>query len=87
MSLNAENDLLIKEHDERIRPVWKALIRAGVHILEGNEGEAYKLIKTLSPYITTDRVYEAVTGHLKFLLEATGHDTWKQKFTSILRVK
>lgn len=87
MSLNAENDLLIKEHDERIRPVWKALIRAGVHILEGNEGEAYKLVKTLSPYITTDRVYEAVTGHLKFLLEATGHDTWKQKFTSILRVK
>ena len=87
MALNAENDLHLKDHDERIRPVWKDLIRAGVHIIEGNEDEAYKLVKTLSPYITTDRVYEAVAGHLKFLLEATDHDAWKQKFTSILMVK
>ena len=87
MALNAENDLHLKDHNERIRPVWKDLIRAGVHIIEGNEDEAYQLVKTLSPYITTDRVYEAVAGHLKFLLEATDHDAWKQKFTSILMVK
>ncbi len=87
MSLNARYDLKQKEHDERIRPIWKDLIRAGVPIIEGKEDEAYKLVETLSPYVSTHRTYEAVTGHLKFLLEATGHEAWKQKFIGILKVK
>lgn len=87
MSLNAEDDLDKKEHDERIRPIWKDLIRSGVHIIEGDEDEAYKFIESLSPYIRTQRTYDAVTGHLNFLLEATGHSAWGKKFTSVLTVK
>lgn len=86
MGLNAEEELNRKEHDERVRPVWKNLIRAGAYILEGNENEAYKLVQTLSTYVTKPRVREAVTGHLHFLLEATGHDDWEQKFTAILQI-
>ena len=87
MSLNAKYDLRQKEHDERIRPVWKILIRAGVPLIEGNLDEAYRLIQSLTEYITTQRICDAVTGHLKFLLEATGHEDWIEKFTCILKVK
>ena len=87
MSLNARYDLKQKEHDERIRPIWKDLICAGVSIIEGNEDEAYKLVETLSTYIRTQRTYDGVTGHLKFLLEATEHSAWEQKFISALKVK
>lgn len=87
MALNAENDLREHEHNERIRPVWKILIRAGANIIEGNEDEAFQLIQTLLPYITSQRTYDAVAGHLKFFLDATGNQDLIPKFTDILKVK
>ncbi len=87
MSLNARYDLKQKEHKERIRPVWQILICAGVPIIEGNVDEAYQLVESLSSYITTQRICDAITGHLKFLLKARDHEEWIPKFTNIVKVK
>jgi hypothetical protein len=87
MAQEAVKNINIKEQDERIRPVWKLLIRAGVPILEGNEEEAFNLIQALTPYITTERIYDAIVGHLKNLLEASGHRDWSSKFMQIVKVK
>lgn len=87
MALNAEDDLDVKDPNEEMRPVWQLIIRAGARILQGNEDEAYELVKQLKDHVTTQRTADALTGHLKFLLEATGHSAWIDKFTSTLIVK
>lgn len=87
MALNAENDLKDHEHQERIRPVWKTLINSAVPIIDGNEHEAFRLIQTLKPYITSNRIHDGVVAHLEILLTVTGHNNWISKFTNILEVK
>jgi len=83
----AEEDLGKKEHDQRIRPVWKTLIHAGIPIIDGKKDEALSLIQTLTTYITTQRIYEALKGHLQFLLEGTDHKDWLPEFMEILKLK
>jgi hypothetical protein len=87
MSLQGEQILKEKEHDERLRPVWKILIRVGPLIIQGKLDEAKRLIEAedLRHLITTTRNYEAVATHLKFLLEATGHQDRLQEFSELLK--
>lgn len=87
MAFNAEADLDTKDPDEELRPVWQIVIHMGVLIFEGKEEDAYRRVEELTQYITTQRICDAVTGHLKFLLETTAHDAWQQKFLGVIRVK
>jgi tetratricopeptide (TPR) repeat protein len=76
-----------KEHDQRIRPVWKILIQTGVLIIDDKKEDALELIQTLTQYITTERIYKAVEGHLQFLLEGTNHKEWEKEFMDIVKLK
>ena len=87
MALQAAINLKLPEHQERIRPVWKNLISAAVPIIDGKEREAFQMIETLKPYITSKRIYAGLVAHLENLLTATDHKDWISKFTNILEVK
>ena len=60
--------------------MWKILIEAGIPIIEGRKEEALNIFQTLRPYITTQRIHDAVNGHLEFLLKGTGHEDWLPEF-------
>jgi tetratricopeptide (TPR) repeat protein len=85
--LSAYKGTFEQEHDLRIRPVWKILIHAGIPIIEGQKEEALEIILTLTPYITTQRIYEALKGHLQFLLEGTDHKEWIPEFMEIVKLR
>ncbi len=87
LMLSAYQDTLEQEHDLRIRPVWKILIHAGIPIIEGEKEEALEIIRTLTSYITTQRIYEALKGHLQFLLEGIDHKEWIPEFMEIVRLQ
>ena len=87
LMLSAYNGILKQEHDLRIRKVWKILIHAGVPIVNGNKSEALALIKSLTEYITSQRIRDGVGAHLRFLLEGTDHKEWIPKFMDIVKLK
>lgn len=64
------------EHDLRLRQVWKILIQASVSIIDDDKQEALRLLKSLENYKTTQRNYETVKTHLRFLLAGCGHENW-----------
>lgn len=84
---SAYKGTLEQEHDLRMRPVWKTLIHAGIPIIDGNKEEALSLLQTITPYITTPRIHDALNGHLRFLLEGTGHKEWIPDFMDIVKSK
>jgi tetratricopeptide (TPR) repeat protein len=86
-ALAAYEDTLKSEQDQRIRPVWKILIHSAVPIMDANKEEASKLIYELKKYITTKRVFDAITNHLRFLLTFTGHEEWIPEFMDIVKLK
>ena len=85
--LSAYDGTLQQEHDLRIRQVWKVLIHAGVPIVNDNKDEALRVIESLVPYITTERIREGVQTHLRFLLEGTGHNDWIPEFLATTELK
>jgi tetratricopeptide (TPR) repeat protein len=87
MALAAEHDLDDDENSDRIRPVWKDLIYCGACIMEGNKEEALQAAQTLTPYMTTQRVYDGLMSHLLLMLEATDHKIWIPLFTNTVKVK
>jgi tetratricopeptide (TPR) repeat protein len=84
LDLSADLDLNEREHDERIRPIWKTLIRCGHLIFDDNKVEALKLTRMLTQGITTQRINDTITSHLQFLLAATDHKDWIPEFMNIL---
>jgi tetratricopeptide (TPR) repeat protein len=87
LMLSAYQRTLEQEHDLRIRPVWKILIHAGIPIIAGKKEEALEIILSLTLYITTQRIYEALKGHLQFLLEGTDHHEWIPEIMEIVKLK
>jgi tetratricopeptide (TPR) repeat protein len=87
MALTADDDAQKKEYAEKLRPVWRILIHCAVYIIENDEEESLRIIQTLTRYITTDRIYDSLKGHLELLLAATGHKEWTAKFLEIVKVR
>lgn len=87
MALSAEDSLHQKEHDERVRNIWKAIMQAAVPIIEGDEEQAFRLVQTAIPYITTQRIQSEFTTQLKLLLESNGHNDWIPRFIESLKAK
>jgi hypothetical protein len=55
--------------------------------MDGEKEEALRIIHTLTEYITTKRIYDAITAHLQFLLEGTEHKEWIPEFMDIVKLK
>jgi tetratricopeptide (TPR) repeat protein len=87
MALNAEDDLRKEEHEDRLRLAWKLIIRGAAQIIDGNENTALQIIQEAIPYLTTQRIYDEFTTHLKLLLISTNHKAWIPKFMKDLKVK
>ncbi len=82
---SASKDSTFPEHDQRIRDVWKILIRAGVPIVDGNKKQALDFLKSL--VITNKRIYNGTKTHLHFLLEGTGHSDWEPQLMAAIKWK
>src|SRR5260370_1248566 len=54
-ALTAQYNTKKQEHDQRIRPVWKNLIFAGVHIINDHKADALHDIRISQEHITTRR--------------------------------
>lgn len=76
-----------REHDQRVRKVWKMLIVASAPIIDGDKGLALKDVQSLVPLITTNRIYTGVESHLRFLLEGTGHSDWIDEVINIIKTR
>lgn len=86
-ALSAEYDTYKQEHDKRMRPVWKNLVQSSVHIIDGNKEKALQLIRESTHDIKTQRIYEALKGHLEFLLQAHDHSDWLPEFMELVRLQ
>lgn len=85
-ALTSEHNTYQQEHDQRIRPIWKNLIYAGVQIINDREEEALQYMRISQKYITTQRIYDALKDHLCFLLNATNHAEWIPAFLDLIKL-
>ena len=87
MAIAAYEDTGKQEHDQRIRPVWKILIHAAIPIIDDHKEVAIELLRSLSEYVTTKRIYDGIKAHLQFLLEGTDHKEWVPEFMEIVKLR